>query len=213
MKAYLEFKKQPLPNYEADGFWASIHKSAKEHGYSSFLWYTVIRLKDHCLNFWSRSMPWNGVRIKMQRWRGVTIGKHVHWGTDVTVDAPFPYFLVVEDGASFAGNNYVLTHNKPTHYMSRCMASYVAPVIVRKNVWMAVGVMLLPGVEIGEGAIITAGSVVSKSIPPMVIAGGNPAKVIADISDNLRDNYTQEEFDHIISKRAKRYKKLFKDQL
>lgn len=206
MKAYLEIKKQPLPNYEANSFWTSIHKSAKEHGYCSFLWYTVIRLKDHFLNFWSRTMPWNGVRIRMQRWRGVSIGKHVHWGTDVTVDAPFPYFLIVEDGASFAGNNYVLTHNKPTHYMSKCMASFVAPVIIRKNVWIAVGVTILPGVEIGEGSIITAGSVVSKNIPPMVIAGGNPAKVITDISESLRDNYSKEEFDKIIKERGVRYK-------
>lgn len=44
-------------------------------------------------------------------------------------------------------------------------------------VWIGDDVLLLPGVTIGEGAIIQAGSVVSMNIPPMGIAGGNPAKV------------------------------------
>lgn len=212
MKAYLELKNQPLPNYEANGLWEAIHKSAKEHGYHSFIWFAIIRLKDHFLNFWSRTMPWNGLRIKMQRWRGVTIGKHVHWGTDVTVDPPYPYFLVVEDGVSLAGNNYILTHNKPLEYHAKCSPSFVAPVFIRKNAWIACGVMIMPGVEIGEGAIVTAGSIVSKDIPPLVLASGNPARMVTDMSALLKDNYSPEEFDHIITERKKKYKKLFKNE-
>ena len=70
MKAYLELKNQPLPNYEANGLWETIHKSAREHGYRSFIWYAIIRLKDHCLNFWSQPTLWDGLKIKMQLWRG-----------------------------------------------------------------------------------------------------------------------------------------------
>lgn len=51
-------------------------------------------------------------------------------------------------------------------------------VIIRKNVWIGELVSVLPGVEIGEGSIIGANSVVSKSIPPNSIAVGNPAIVI-----------------------------------
>lgn len=46
------------------------------------------------------------------------------------------------------------------------------------NVWIGMNVTILPGVKIGEGCIIQAGSVVSKSIPDLAIAGGNPANVI-----------------------------------
>ncbi|EEU9112402.1 TPA: acyltransferase [Escherichia coli] len=52
------------------------------------------------------------------------------------------------------------------------------PVIIEDDVWIGTGSIILPGVTIGRGSIIAAGSVVVKSIPPMCIAGGNPAKVI-----------------------------------
>jgi acetyltransferase-like isoleucine patch superfamily enzyme len=49
---------------------------------------------------------------------------------------------------------------------------------IEDNVWLATGVIVLPGVKIGNGSIITANSVVHMDIPPMVIAGGNPIKII-----------------------------------
>lgn len=52
------------------------------------------------------------------------------------------------------------------------------PIVIKKNVWLGVNVIVLPGVEIGENSSIGAGSVVTKSIPANAIAVGNPAKVI-----------------------------------
>lgn len=210
MKAYLELKDQLLPNYEAEGLWATIHKSAREHGYHSALWYGFIRWKDHVLGRLGQTLPWNGLRIRMERWRGVRIGKHVHWGLNNVVDAPYPYFLVVEDGAALAGNVQVLTHIKPSKYFSRCLTSHVAPVIVRKNAWVAVGVTLMPGVEIGEGAMVSAGSIVNTDIPPMVLAGGNPAKVIMDLSRFLKQNYTPEEYERLLKEREAKFKEFRK---
>jgi chloramphenicol O-acetyltransferase type B len=53
------------------------------------------------------------------------------------------------------------------------------PVHIGDNVWLGYRVMVLGGVTIGEGAIIQAGSVVVRSIPPYAIAGGHPANVFA----------------------------------
>ena len=53
------------------------------------------------------------------------------------------------------------------------------PVSIGNCVWIGAYVILLPGTTIGEGAIIQAGSVVHGEIPPLAIAGGNPAKVFA----------------------------------
>ena len=55
------------------------------------------------------------------------------------------------------------------------------PVKIGKNCWLGGGVILLPGVEIGEGTTIGAGSVVTKNIPPHCVAVGNPCKVIREI--------------------------------
>lgn len=55
------------------------------------------------------------------------------------------------------------------------------PVIIEDNVWLGTGVIVLPGVTIGEGSVVAAGSVVHKDIPPMVVAGGNPVAVIKEM--------------------------------
>lgn len=55
----------------------------------------------------------------------------------------------------------------------------ILPVKIGDFVWIGANVTILPGVTIGEGAIISAGSVVRKSIPALAIAGGNPATVFS----------------------------------
>ncbi|MCX6835087.1 MAG: acyltransferase [candidate division Zixibacteria bacterium] len=56
--------------------------------------------------------------------------------------------------------------------------SEMKPVIIREYVWTGAGVMIMPGIEIGEGAIIGMGSVVTKNVPPLAIVMGNPAEVV-----------------------------------
>jgi len=56
-----------------------------------------------------------------------------------------------------------------------------ASVRIEDCVWMAAGIIILPGVTIGEKAIIAAGSVITKSVPKEVVAEGNPAKIIIDV--------------------------------
>jgi len=52
------------------------------------------------------------------------------------------------------------------------------PVVIEDSVWIGANTIILPGVRIGRGSVIGAGSVVVSNIPPMVIAGGNPARII-----------------------------------
>lgn len=64
-----------------------------------------------------------------------------------------------------------------------------APIVLEANVWLGGGVIVCPGVRIGEGSVIGAGSVVTKDIPPYSLAVGNPARVIRDIADD--PNFSQ----------------------
>ena len=57
----------------------------------------------------------------------------------------------------------------------------VRPVTIEDNVWIATGSIILPGVTIGEGSVISAGSVVRRSVPPYSLVMGNPAKVLAPL--------------------------------
>lgn len=58
------------------------------------------------------------------------------------------------------------------------------PVIIEDNVWIGANSIVLPGVTIGRGSVISANSVVVKDIPAMVVAGGNPAIIIKENTEN-----------------------------
>ncbi|GAC1668444.1 MAG: hypothetical protein NVS9B2_11440 [Steroidobacteraceae bacterium] len=60
------------------------------------------------------------------------------------------------------------------------------PVRIENRAWLGFNVSLLPGVVIGEGAIIGAGSVVTKSVPAWTIAAGNPARVLRELNADER---------------------------
>ena len=181
MKAYLELKHQPLPHYRCEGLWRTMRTSAKVHGYHSVLWFGIIRWKDHVFNQWAMRCPWNGLRIRLQRWRGVQIGKQVHIGPGCTLDYPYPYFVTIEEGASLAGNNYILAHSTPMECHSRYVESFVAPTTVGKNAWIGVNATILPRVTIGEGAIVAAGAVVTADVPAWTLAAGVPAKIVKQL--------------------------------
>jgi acetyltransferase-like isoleucine patch superfamily enzyme len=59
-----------------------------------------------------------------------------------------------------------------------------APIIVGKNVWIAARAMILKGVTIGDGAVVAAGAIVSKNVPPRAIVAGNPAQVIRRLDES-----------------------------
>lgn len=64
----------------------------------------------------------------------------------------------------------------------------VKDVRIAKNVWIEADVSIMPGVNIGEGAVVAACSCIIKDVPPLALVGGNPAKVIGyRINKNMRN--------------------------
>jgi len=183
MKDYLELKKQPLPNHVERPFFTALKYTAKEHGYIGAFArprFLYRRTMDYFWQTLSRIVPYSGFKIWMHRKRGVKIGKHCHIGPMVTIDDVYPNFVIIEDGVSIAGQNFILTHNKPLNYHKHLSEAFLAPVVIKKNAWVAIGVIILPGVTIGEGAIVASGAVVSKDVPPNTLVGGIPAKVLKE---------------------------------
>ena len=62
-------------------------------------------------------------------------------------------------------------------------ATYGRPIVIEDKVWIGIAATILPGVRIGYGAIVGAGSVVTKDVPAMTVVAGNPAKVIKTIEN------------------------------
>lgn len=71
-------------------------------------------------------------------------------------------------------------HGHARGQLIRTQAMTAIPIIIDEDVWLGRGVTVLLGVHIGVGAIIGAGSVVTRDVPPYAVAAGNPAKVIGE---------------------------------
>ena len=63
-----------------------------------------------------------------------------------------------------------------------------APIVLGKNVWIGAHATILPGVTIGDNAVVAAGAVVAKDVPQNVIVAGVPAKIIKQIQTVSHDN-------------------------
>lgn len=61
-----------------------------------------------------------------------------------------------------------------------------APIAVGRNAWLGANVTVVPGVSIGEGAIVAAGAVVTRDVPPMTVVGGVPARKLRDVHEEKR---------------------------
>lgn len=191
MKDKIPIIRQSLAYHYEATFLQALRRSADEHGYKG-MWglicFSVRKTMDYLYQMAALYAPYTGIRIWLHRKRGVKIGKNVHIGPQVWIDDIFPNFLIIEDGVSIAGQNFILTHVKPLIYHKNFTESYVAPVIIKKNAWVTIGVILLPGVTIGDGAIIASGAVVTKDIPANTLAAGIPAKVIRELNADTVDS-------------------------
>lgn len=113
-------------------------------------------------------------------------GRHVHFGKNVY--ANFGLTLVddthiyVGDYTMLGPNVVIATAGHPILPELREKAyQYNIPVHIGRNCWLGAGVIVLPGVTIGDNSVIGAGSVVTKDIPSNVVAVGNPCRVIREI--------------------------------
>lgn len=79
----------------------------------------------------------------------------------------------------------IYTVNHPLDAKARnTLIEQAQPVVIEDDVWIGGGAVLLPGITVGKGSVVAAGSVVTKDVPSGVLAAGNPCKVIKTLSDN-----------------------------
>lgn len=121
-------------------------------------------------------------------------GRHVHFGKSVY--ANFNLTLVddthiyVGDFTMFGPNVTVATAGHPILPELREKAfQYNMPVKIGRNCWIGAGVVIVPGVTIGDNTVIGAGSVVTRDIPGNSVAMGVPCRVVRAISEHDREYY------------------------
>ena len=121
-------------------------------------------------------------------------GKHVHFGKCVYANFNFTAVddthIYVGDYTMFGPNVILATAGHPILPELREEAyQYNMPVHIGNNCWLGAGVIVLPGVTIGDNTVIGAGSVVTKDIPSNVVAVGNPCRVLREINEHDKKYY------------------------
>jgi acetyltransferase-like isoleucine patch superfamily enzyme len=147
---------------------------------------TFIRgVTQRCLQLLARFIPGGeNIRVMLHRARGVHIGKDVFISQDVILETAYPDLITLEDRAWIGMRTTIIAH-------FREMSSGVR---IESDAFVGPGVIILPNVTIGRGAVVAAGSVVTRSVPPMTFVQGNPAAPVARCGTPLTPDVTLKEF-------------------
>jgi serine acetyltransferase len=145
----------------------------------------VIRgVANRLLQHLARILPGaRSLRVMMHRARGVQIGTGVWIGYDVVLDTSRPRLITLEDGCVLSMRVTVLAHFRES-----------VGVRIERDAFVGAGALILPNVVIGQGAVVAAGSVVTRSVPAQTLVQGNPAIPVARCGIPIGPETTLKEF-------------------
>jgi acetyltransferase-like isoleucine patch superfamily enzyme len=113
-------------------------------------------------------------RVRLHRMRGVKIGSGCFIGTDVIIETAFPHLVEIGDRVDLGMRTTIVAHQQ-----GEVADESRASVRIEDDVFIGPGSILLPHVTVGHGAVVTAGSIVTTSVPPLTMVRGNPAEPVA----------------------------------
>jgi heptaprenylglycerol acetyltransferase len=118
------------------------------------------------------------VRPRLQRWRGADIGSNVWIGLYVYIDDLHPEALSIGDNCTIGIRTSIITH----FYWGPRQAVTRGKVTIGRDVFVGPHCVILPDVTIGDGSVIQAGSVISRSVPPGTLWGPPPAGPLGTVT-------------------------------
>lgn len=108
-------------------------------------------------------------------------GRHTKIGKNVFINHDCSFLdlggITIEDDVQIGPKVSLISENHPLDPSTRKSLD-LKSVLIKRNAWIGAGAIILPGITIGENAVVAAGAVVNKDIPANTIVGGVPAKVI-----------------------------------
>lgn len=132
--------------------------------------------------------PWIEPPIYFSYGSNIFIGDNFYANFNFTIVDD--YTVTIGDNVLIAPNVTITVTGHPVHHELRKSGEmYSFPVTIEDNVWIGSNVVINPGVTIGKNSVIGAGSVVTKDIPPNVVAVGIPCKVLKEITDRDKEYY------------------------
>ncbi|TGT61306.1 sugar O-acetyltransferase [Mesorhizobium sp. M00.F.Ca.ET.170.01.1.1] len=116
-----------------------------------------------------------------------TGGPDIRVGRNVFVNQNCTFYdlggLDIADDVLIGPNVSLITSGHPIELSKRRDFVIAKPIAIERNVWIAAGATIIGGVTVGENAVVAAGAVVTRDVPPNTLVGGNPARVIRSIVD------------------------------
>lgn len=146
----------------------------------------LLRIKKKLLKLIAKQLPGCGLRIRLLRMCGYEIGESVYIGEDFIIIDDLDETqlrLAIGDRASISPRVTFVMHTQPNE--SRIVPyvnSHTGSIVIESDAWIGTGVVILPNVTIGEGAVVGANSVVTRSVAPYTVVGGVPARKIKDVN-------------------------------
>jgi len=125
------------------------------------------------LIFLCRYLPSMVLKSVLLRWTGMKVGRHVSPGLMCMFDVFFPDLITLGDNVVLGYNSVILGHEFLVNEWR------TGPVVVGRDVMIGAGVTILPGVVIGDGATISAMSLVNKDVPAGATVGGVPIRLLS----------------------------------
>lgn len=152
--------------------------SAKERGFSVPMMVLRYIVKQYVLPVIASLMP-NFIVTKIQALRGVKIGKDVSISRSAYIDESYPEMIYIGDGVRISHQAVITAHTSAPLRLKELgiLPLKVEPVHIGNYVYIGANSTILPGVTIGECAIVAAGSVVNRDVPPYTMVAGTPARI------------------------------------
>jgi maltose O-acetyltransferase len=125
-----------------------------------------------------------GAGILVQGHDGISIGDDVRINDYVFLQCGGESELIIEDGVTISIGAQIMTGQYPVGPRGHDRSVHVyETVVLEEGSWIGANAVVLPGVRVGAGSIVAAGSVVNSDVPPGVIVGGSPARLIRRLDE------------------------------
>jgi acetyltransferase-like isoleucine patch superfamily enzyme len=142
------------------------------------------RVYKACLESLARMAPSSQLRTVLLRWAGCEIGRRAYIGPDlIVVDEPEDVGVVsIGDRAAISPRVTIVVSSRPNESrIARYAPLAHGPVRIMQDAWIGAGCIIMPNVTVGEGAIVGAGSLVTRDVPPYTVVVGSPARPVRKI--------------------------------
>jgi acetyltransferase-like isoleucine patch superfamily enzyme len=132
-----------------------------------------------------KQLPGYRIRCCLLRASGYTIGKDVYIGEDLIIidELDDRGRLNVGDRVAIAERVTLVISSRPNFSrISPYVSTAYGPITIGNDAWLGTGAIIMPNITIGQGAVVGAGSLVNRDVPPFTVVAGVPAKAIKKVN-------------------------------